>query len=170
MNPIEILYSWQALLVAIMASGLTQLIKTVYDIAKGRQILKKQSTPPPAPAPAEESVVGYREPVKPRIIGKETRKSNIWLNRVVLPSIPIVIGALIGAFIPLRPEVLIEYVQAHVDGWFTQSFVYSIWGAACGQFADYTFSKAKSLMKAAVDSRGAEAAAKLGVEENEEEE
>lgn len=163
MNPIEILYSWQALLVAITASGLTQLIKTIYDISKGRQVLKKTSTPPPAPT---EKPVGYRDSAKPKpaAIGKEVRQSNVWLNRVVLPVIPIVIGALIGGFVPLRPEVLIEYVEGHVDGWYTQAFVYSIWGAACGQFADYTFSKAKSLLKAVIDSRGASAAAKLGVE------
>lgn len=161
MNPIEILYSWQALLVAITASGLTQLIKTIYDISKGRQVLKKTSTPPPAPTEKP-------DPVKPAAIGKEVRQSNVWLNRIVLPTIPIVIGALIGAFIPLRPEVLIEYVEGHVDGWYTQAFVYSIWGAACGQFADYTFSKAKSLLKAIIDSRGASAAAKLGVGDDEE--
>lgn len=158
MNPIEILYSWQALLVAITASGLTQLIKTIYDIAKGRQVLKKISTPPPSPDGVP------TKPVKTAAVGKEVRQSNVWLNRIVLPTIPIVIGALIGGFIPLRPEVLIEYVEGHVDGWYTQAFVYSIWGAACGQFADYTFSKAKSLLRAVIDSRGATAAAKLGVD------
>jgi hypothetical protein len=85
MNPIEILYSWQALLVAITASGLTQLIKTIYDISKGRQVLKKISTPPPAPT---EKPVGYRDSAKPAAVGKEVRQSNVWLNRVVLPVIP----------------------------------------------------------------------------------
>lgn len=163
-NPIEILYSWQALLVALAASGLTQLVKTIYDITKGHRELKRVSTPPAAATPVETKATTYRQstaPVKPRIVGKETRKGNLWLNRVIFPMVPIVIGSLIGAILPLRPEVLVEYVGAHVSGFVMQHLVYATWGAACGQFADYTFTKAKAIMKAMTDSKGEEVLSKM---------
>lgn len=136
-NPVEILYSWQALLVAITAAGLTQLIKTIYDIVHGQIVAKKAAEKPAG---------------KLSKVGKAKRQANPWLNRIVFPIIPIVLGALIGALVPLRPEVLVEYVEGHVDG-FWQYPVYAMWGAACGQFADYVFSKAKAMVRAFVDSK-----------------
>jgi hypothetical protein len=150
-NPIEILYSWQALLVALTASGLTQLTKTIYDISKGSKEIKKGSVPPPVLSPPSETAESpYRDPVlvKPAIVGKETRKANLWLNRVIFPMVPIFFGALLGAFLPLHPEVLVTYVDAHVEGAVMATLVYATWGAACGQFADYIFSKAKAVMSA----------------------
>ncbi len=136
-NPVEILYSWQALLVAITAAGLTQLIKTIYDIVVGQMAAKRAAA----------------AGTKPMKMGKAKRQSNPWLNRIVFPIVPIVLGALIGAFVPLRPEVLVEYVGAHVEHWFWQHSVYALWGAACGQFADYVFSKAKAMVRAFVDNK-----------------
>lgn len=150
-NPVEILYSWQALLVAITASGLTQLIKTIFDVALGRQVVKRMSmVPPPADSDSKATV-----PVTTTTAGKEARKSNPWVNRILLPMIPILLGALIGALIPLRPEALTDYVDAKVPEWYWQDVIYGTWGAACGQFADYIFTKAKSILKAFIESKSA---------------
>lgn len=174
-NPIEILYSWQAFLVALSVAGLTQLIKTVYDVWQGQRVVKRISTAPPTPSPVrdEQEKASYREPpkkMKPMAVGKEVRQSNPWLNRIVMPMIPIILGALFGAFVPLRPEVLVEYAETHVQGWFWQSVVFGTWGAACGQFADYTFSKAKAIMHAFVNNKSATALAQLGAEATEDNE
>lgn len=140
-NPVEILYSWQALIVAITAAGLTQLVKTIYDIVIGQMAAKR----------AAQEKATYRD--KPMKVGKAVRQSSPWLNRVVFPIIPILLGALIGALVPLRPEVLVEYASTHIEDWFWQHTVFALWGAACGQFADYVFSKAKAMVRAFVDSR-----------------
>jgi hypothetical protein len=77
---------------------------------------------------------------------KERRKGNKWISKVALPMVPIVIGAVAAAFIPVRPEALIEYVGEHAkDGW-QQLLAYGAWGAACGQFADYLYSKLKDFV------------------------
>lgn len=151
-NPVEILYSWQAVLVALMTAGLTQLIKTLLDIYGGLKAAEETPT--------------VRDMAK---VGKEVRKRNLLLNRVILPAIPLVIGALIGAFVPLRPEVIIEYVEAHVQGLW-QGIVYGAWGAACGLFADYLVTKIRDLYQGAVASRVRQAEAALKPEAAEEEE
>ena len=78
-------------------------------------------------------------------MGKEKRKANVWLTRVVLPAIPPVIGCLLGAFVPLRPEPLIEFVGEHLAG-FDQTLAYAAYGTVVGQFSDYIYSKAKAFM------------------------
>ncbi len=111
MGPLELLYSWQAVLCAIACSGVTQLVKTVMDLT----------------------------------MGAKKRDGSRVLSKLVLPLMPIVVGGAYAAFVPLRPEVLIEHVTTHVGGaW--QLVAYAAWGGACGQFADYLFSRAKKTL------------------------
>jgi hypothetical protein len=110
MNPLDLIYCWQALLVAVACVGITQLAKTLID-----------ST-----------------------MGKERRKDSVVLTRFVLPMMPIVVGVLVAVLIPVRPEVLIDYVSARVNNTWGELSTYALWGGACGQFADYTFTKAKA--------------------------
>ena len=167
MNPLEILYSWQALLVAISAAGLTQLIKTVYDVRKGQTVSASMPPPPPAPAVAVEEVVaapaevaGYREVPKKVLaplatlravakVGKSSRSALV--DRVILPMCPIVFGMCLALLIPARPDPITEYVKLHEIGK-TAWLIYAAWGAVCGQFADYIFSKAKKALDAFLPS------------------
>lgn len=151
MNPIEILYSWQAVLIAVAATGITQLVKTLVDIWWGSRVLKRASTPPPAaePKPITPPAGPYRTPTPPAVkpsavaVGKEQRKRSVIINRLVLPMTPIVVGALFAVLVPARPEVIMEYVTTHEVGW-TKYLIFAAWGAACGQFADYLWSKVKA--------------------------
>lgn len=62
-----------------------------------------------------------------------------------------VTGIAFVCLVPIRPDVLSEYVSAlPVSAW-TAASIYGTWGAACGMFADYIFSKAK---KAFMDISG----------------
>lgn len=130
MNPLELLYSWQALLIAVAATGITQLVKTVIDIAWGH----KDAEPTPTTKDAKR-------------VGEARRKRSVIVNRLVLPMTPIWTGALMAVLIPIRPEAITEYVEAqHIEGW-ARLLVFAAWGAACGQFADYGFNKIKATLR-----------------------
>jgi hypothetical protein len=80
-------------------------------------------------------------------IGREKRKEKLWLTRILLPALPPVIGFALAMFIPLRPESLTDFVsRAELTDWQARA-VFGAWGAAVGQFADYLYSKLKSLIQ-----------------------
>ena len=114
-NPLELLYSWQALLCAAACVGVTKLVKTILNIT----------------------------------MGEEKRKSNKWVSKVALPVTPIVVGAVYSMAVPLRPEVLSEYVSAQVSGaWVWLG--YAGWGAACGQFSNFGYDRLREFLKGKV--------------------
>lgn len=162
MNPIEILYSWQAVLVAVAATGCTQLVKTVIDIWWGARAIKNGSLPPPPPK--EQGPGPYRTASPPpRKVGHDLRKRSVIVNRLVLPMTPILVGALFAVLVPARPDVINTYVEAHAVGW-TKYLIFAAWGAACGQFADYLWSKVKSTFDTMRSAQPAQAAASEGNE------
>jgi len=136
MNPLDILYCWQAVLVACAATGMTQLIKVSLDVLLGHV--------DPAPTPTLKDMTA---------VGKDVRKSNLFLNRVVFPTLPIVFGMACAAIIPARPDTITTFVTTKaIVGW-QATLIYASWGAACGQFSDYIFSKVKGVMEAMAPKR-----------------
>jgi hypothetical protein len=129
MGPLELLYSWQALLVAVAATGVTQLVKTILDVAWGHV----DTTPTPTMKDA-------------KVVGAELRRRSIILNRFVMPMTPILTGAVMAMVVPIRPDQLLEYITTHHIAGTGAMLVYASWGAACGQFADYGFSKVKAAL------------------------
>lgn len=117
MNPLELIYSVPSWIVAIGAYMWTQTIKTVIDVSF-------------------------------QVRGKD-RRDNIWLTRFVLPAIPPLAGALFAVVIPLRPESLLAYVDTYGSdwGWVNRTLVFGAWGAACGQFSDYLYTKIKKAIE-----------------------
>lgn len=96
--------------------------------------------------------VGITRMVKTAIdlkMGKEKRKEKRWLNHFVLPMVPIMIGLLYGALVPLRPEVLIEYTAQHITSPWLTALAGGAWGAACGQFSTMLHQKLKDFLTAA---------------------
>jgi hypothetical protein len=70
--------------------------------------------------------------------GTVKRKKNAFLTRFLLPAIPLILGAVAGAFIPIQPETLLSYAsERHVPVW----AVGAPWGFIVGIFADYLYSK-----------------------------
>lgn len=164
MGPLEMIYSWQAMLVACIAWMVTQFVKTAIDIHAGHSVIQKQSMLPPAPESATATAevpggtvsvtvvaapdnVTYRDSAKPvpiqakAQVGREARRDAPILNRIVLPVVPVLVAALIGAFIPVHPEVLQTYVESKIHIWWQADLVYAMWGAVCGQFSSYIFDK-----------------------------
>ena len=113
MGPVEILYNWQAVLLAVGVAALVEGIKRAINVAAG---------------------------------GSDKRKAMRWVTEVVLPLLPLFAGSLGAILVPLHPDKLTEYVTAHpsVKPW----VVYGAWGAAIGQFSDYLYQRAKSVMGA----------------------
>lgn len=136
MGPLESIFCWQALLIAITAAGVTQLVKTLIDITWGTQ------APDPTPTLAAAKKVGA-----------DLRRQTLILNRVVLPMTPIFAGFLFAAIVPMHPENLIEYVTTHNIVWWQAALIYGSWGAACGQFSDYGVSKVKDFLGARTDAK-----------------
>lgn len=126
-NPLELLYSWQAMLVAVAATGITQLVKTLIDVLWGRST---------SPANVAESAKA----------GAEARKRGILINRFILPMTPIFVGAFMAMVVPIRPDPVIAYVVTHGISGVGKFMVYAAWGAACGQFASHLFDKIKGLL------------------------
>jgi hypothetical protein len=121
MNPLDILYAWQSALLAVVIVGITQGVKAgieAYLLIKNAGTTKT---------------------------GRELRKEISVLDRAILPLVPLVSGALIGAFVPMRPEVLVQYVNEHGGG---SRLAFAMWGAAIGQFSDYLYQRFKRMLPA----------------------
>lgn len=136
MGPLDSLFCWQALLIALMASGTTQLTKSIIDVVWGLN----HETPTPTMADALK-------------LGGALRRNTLIINRLVLPATPILAGFLFAAIVPMRPENLSHYVESHSVAAWQAFFIYGSWGAACGQFADYGVSKVKDFLGARRDIR-----------------
>lgn len=128
MGPIEVLYCWQSLLCALSAAGLTQLVKTIIDIWWGH------ASPVPTPTVKDKQMVG-----------KFLRQRQVIVNRLVLPMLPIIFGALYAITVPARPDAIATFVASHALGT-SALLVFAAWGGACGQFADYIVGKARDLL------------------------
>lgn len=123
MGPLDVFLGWQALLTAVIAAMLMQLVKALIDLGH-------------APAGGTGTKIAD---------GREVRRQSRILTRVILPALPPLIGAALALVLPL-PESLAEYV-ASADPWWLALAARAAWGAACGQFSDYLYSKVKSLLR-----------------------
>lgn len=80
-------------------------------------------------------------------MGVEKRKANKWISQLVLPILPVLVGAGYALLVPLRPEALLEFTALHAqDGLAYVGF--AGWGAACGQFSTMLHQKLKDFLKA----------------------
>lgn len=127
MDPLSIVYSWQALLIALTASALTQFVKRCVDILIGIQ-------------DNNDGTLSLLERA-----GAELRKDSVVIQGIVMPALPLLFGAVAAIILPVRPEVLMEYAAKYVHDQNQVYLIYAAWGAACGQFCDYVFTKVKTL-------------------------
>jgi len=89
---------------------------------------------------------GVKRLVDFQLGGKDARKSLVFFQSIFLPATPIVLGALIGAFVPLWPEALTAYIATNSLTGIKAKLVLAGYGAAVGQFADYAWSRYSSLL------------------------
>jgi hypothetical protein len=135
-NPIDVFYSWQSLLLAVAVSGIVQAVKTGIDTVYGTSPARRSSDAPGA---------------KAHHVGKELRKGNALITRGLLPLLPILIGALLATLVPLRPDILTSYAEGKGGHDWT---IYALWGAAIGQFADYIYQQIKRNLPGRFGSNG----------------
>lgn len=137
MGPLELLYSWQALLCAVACIGISQFVKTVVDVSIGsRELKSRPSTPPGDNAKAESA----------RIVGKEKRKDGWFIDRFVVPMTPIVVGCVYANLVPLLPDPLMSFIGTHSLEGLGLVLSKAAWGGACGQFSAYIFDRAKETL------------------------
>lgn len=137
MNPIDVFYSWQSLLLAVAVSGIVQAVKTGIDTVYGTSSARRSSDAPGT---------------KAHHVGKELRKSNALITRGLLPLLPILIGAVLAVLVPLHPEILTAYAEGKGGG--RDWTIYALWGAAIGQFADYIYQQIKRNLPGRFGSNG----------------
>lgn len=114
-SPLDLLFSWQAILCAVACAGITQAVKASIDVATG----------------------------------PERRKASKVLSQLVLPMLPIWIGAAYAVLVPMAPDVLTQHLDAHeIDGW-QRWLSLAAWGGACGQFSTYVYERVERLIKGA---------------------
>lgn len=150
MGPLELMYSWQALLCAAAAFGVTQIVKRIIDVVYEKKLVESERKKIRQKA-KEQGVYRAAPKDKEPTDGQLKRRVNPVVNRIVLPVVPVVIGAVYAVGVPLRPEVLIEYVESHLSGAWPY-MGYAGWGAACGQFSTMLFDKLKDMLKDAKPS------------------
>lgn len=71
--------------------------------------------------------------------GRAVRQRKLFAHRVVMPLMPIVLGALGGALVPMHPEALTDYLTAHNVVGFRFYISLAAYGGAVGQFSDYVW-------------------------------
>lgn len=152
-NPLDLIYSWQALLVAGVGVAAAQLVKTSVDIVWGHVDVAKNGG-------------GTHGPMVKIQVGKKRRQSNPWVTRVFVPAIPLLACAVFVTLIPVHPPVLDLYIEAmdhkhHMPGWQQSGLVMS-WGTLCGQFSSYIFDRTKETIVEVVRSAISKFASKLG--------
>lgn len=143
MGPLEMLYGWQALLCAATCVGITQLVKAIIDTVYEQKWAKMDAE---ARAVAE-AAHGNGPAQKQAKGGTMARKQSIVFTRFVLPMTPILIGFFYANLVPFRPEVLVEYVAEHVNGWAWEAMGWGAWGAACGQFSTFLYDRLKKTLE-----------------------
>jgi hypothetical protein len=77
--------------------------------------------------------------------GKEERRKKVFINRIVLPATPIVLGSLVAVFVPLHPEALLTYFTDHAIVGGKQIAILIAYGSCLGQFSDYVWHRFSGL-------------------------
>lgn len=146
MNPIEVIISWQGFVLAVGISVTVQGIKRTLDIFWGRAEIRRLSDRPPRMPHEAPSLPPELVGKKPHEVGRQKRKGRVFVNRVLFPALPIVLGSVAATLVPVHPEALLAYISAHVtEG--QEWLVFSSWGGVVGAFADYLYSKVKAAMQ-----------------------
>lgn len=70
----------------------------------------------------------------------------IILQRVVLPAVPLVVGALLAPVLPMYPDVLHDYIATHAFTGFNKVAVLAAYGLCVGQFSAYLWDRYSGLM------------------------
>jgi hypothetical protein len=71
------------------------------------------------------------------VIGKDERKASRWLNRFAFKALPSLIAAAVVAFLPVRPDALVEMTAGASD--LAAGLSFALWGAVLGQLAGKIF-------------------------------
>ena len=130
MNPLDTIFSWQALLVAALASLGTEAGKRLLDymLADRWESLR--------------SALRQGADVRRQVPAVQ------WL----LPLFPVLLGLGLGLLLPIRPEVLVAYYE--VDPTLKNELaLYGAWGAACGALGDYLHERVREPLRARRNQR-----------------
>ena len=115
LGPLNVLICWQSILLAIVTALISHAIKTVIDISIGYK-------------------AGTTDESKAKT-GRAIRKDNPYLTRLVIPAIPLIVGAILSIIIPMKPDFLVKYTTGVKHSW----SIIICYGAMCGVMADYFY-------------------------------
>lgn len=136
MEQLEIFLCWQAGLVAIVASLVTEFVKRTINVLTAQK-------------DDGDGKLSLRER-----LSNELRTESVFINTLFLPTVPLVAGALLAWALP-HPEMMIAYMKTHAMPVWKVDAAYAAWGLFCGAFSSYLFDRVKSVITAVVEKKAA---------------
>jgi hypothetical protein len=82
---------------------------------------------------------GVKAGIDYKVGGAAKRKDKAWINKLLLPAIPIFAGALAAVFIPLHPDALMAYIKDNAITGGKAISIFVAYGVCLGQFSDYVW-------------------------------
>jgi hypothetical protein len=140
MGPIEIIFCWQAVLCALVASVVAQAAKTLIDIRAEAAVRR-------LPVAVQDRLRRSVQPGRPMRLGKLRRKQSRLMTQVVVPGLAIVAGMAFAVLVPFVPEQLSGWFDSHEMAWWQELSGRAAWGAVCGQFANYAYDRVRNLVR-----------------------
>jgi hypothetical protein len=132
MNPLSLIFSWDTVVVAVAASVLTQLAKLGIDYLVG----------------IEQSSARAR-----LRSGADVRKHRPALSKVALPVLPLFFGFVLGAILPLGPDVLIAFAGQTGKTGVSPAVLFGAWGLVAGLLGDYVYTHIHDAWRAVQNHR-----------------
>lgn len=84
--------------------------------------------------------------------GTERRKSKAVVSEIVLPAVPAVLGVVLGAYLPLHPDMLIKYATEHEQ---SIRLIGASYGFVVSIFSDWLYQRVRRRLNAMSASQGA---------------
>lgn len=91
----------------------------------------------------------FKRAIDYRFGSPEIRRKHIWVQRLLLPSIPLMLGVLVSVSVPLHPDALMTYMASHEFVGLRKWAILAIYGLVVGQFSDYVWSRYTGLKSVA---------------------
>lgn len=90
---------------------------------------------------------GVKKALDSAMGGAEAREKVKFVDNLVLPAIPIVLGAVLAMVLPLTPDLIAAWVVDHALSKLNRLLVLASFGVVVGQFSDYAFHRISGLLE-----------------------
>lgn len=90
---------------------------------------------------------GVKKALDSAMGGAEAREKVKFVDNLVLPAIPIVLGCVLAMVLPLTPDLIAAWIVEHALSQGKRLLVLGSFGIVTGQFSDYAFHRISGLLE-----------------------